>query len=538
MITNKHTTQSNKKNKKTTSTNPTYDSLIVNESLQVIAKGTGILLTGTIIGTILAALFPIIIARSYSPTDFGVYALAMTVFLFLGRISFLGLGDSCSRNIAFYRGKKDYQKVKDVIVSSFEFILFSGITAGILLFISANWISLNIFDTEKLITPLKILSFALPFWLLTGLIISVFRGFDRAKENVYFNYFMMEGGKILFIVPVIIIGLSFNFVFFAFVANVIIVFFIASLYFKRKSPKEIKIKKSGKSVVKKELLLFSLPLIFSGMSWFLLQGTDKFMIAYFMKEHNVGIYNVASTVSGYLNIFLVNFMFIYQPVGAKLYGAGKNLEIKELYQTITKWIFLLASPFIMFIFLQPEVIISLLFGSRYLGSVFPLLILFLTYAIRICLGPAGGSIIMFGKTRQLMYIVTSMTMMNIVLNWFFIPVYGISGAAIATGISIAFLSFLELAYLYKISKLHPVKKLYVKIITIFLSLMTVLYIFFQYLPITFSLSAKIMLIIFSYFLFFVLLIIFNLFREEDLLIIKLIERKLGIKMPFIRRIIR
>lgn len=538
MITNKCTTHSNNKSKKTTSTNHTYDTIIVNESLQVIAKGTGIILTGTIIGTILAALFPIIIARSYSPTDFGVYALAMTVFIFLGQIFILGLGDGCSRNIAFYRGKKNHKKVKEIITSSFKITVVSSIIGSIFLFLSADWISLNIFHTNTLIIPLKILSFALPFQLLIDIIVSTFRGFDRTKENVYFYHFLMSGGKLLMVIPIVILGLSFEYIFYVFVMNMIMTFLIATFYFKRNTPKEIKeIKRSGNSI-KKDLLIFSIPLVFSGMSWFLLQGADRLMIGFFMKEYNVGIYNTACSIAGYLNMFLVSTMFIYQPVGTKLYGAGKMLEVKKLYQTITKWIFILASPVIMFIVLQPEVTISFLFGSKYLGATFPLLILFLTYTLRIWLGPAGGSIIMLGKTRQLMCIVASMALINIILNWFLIPIYGISGAAIATGISVIILSFLQLVYLYKISKIHPIRKVYLKIITVFLSLTAIVYLLFQYLPITFSLPAKIILIIVSYFLFFVLLIVFNLFREEDLLIVKLIERKLGIKIPFVRKIIR
>jgi len=525
------------KNENTARHTQAYDKKLVNDSLQLIAKGTGIILTGTFIGSILAVLFPIIIARSYSPAEFGIYALAMTVFMFLAGISFLGLGDGCSRNIAYYRGKKDYKKARDIMISSFEFILISGIIFSILLFLSADWISLNLFNTYKLIRPLKILSFALPFWLLIDIIISVFRGFDQVKENVYFSHLLINVGKLLFVVPIIILGLSFNYIFYALAINIFVIFLIAIFYFKKKIPKEIKIKQSSSSV-KKDLLIFSLPLVFSGMSWFLLQATDKFMIGFFMEEYSVGLYNTACTISGYLNIFLVSIMFIYQPIGTKLYGAGKNLEIKELYKTITKWIFLIASPLIMLVFLQPEFVISLLFGAEYLGATFPLFLLFLAYTLRICLGPAGGSVIMLGKTRQLMYIVAGMAMMNIALNWFFIPIYGISGAALATGVSITILSLLELGYLYKISKIQPIKKLYVKMLGIFLFLMAVVYLIFQYLPITFSPSIKIILIIFAYILFFALLIIFNLFGEEDLLIIKLIEQKLRIRIPFIRRIIR
>lgn len=531
------------KNKESDNVHHFCDDTIVNESLKVIAKGTGIILIGTVTGSVLAALFPIIIARFYSPTEFGVYALAITVFFFLVQISSLGLGDGCSRNIAFYRGKRDYDKVKKIITSSFEIVIISGVAANILLFLSADWISYTVFNNEALVAPLRILSFAVPFWILITMIISVFRGFDQTKENVYFSHLLTEGGKILFVTPVVILAFSFVYIFYAFVANVIMVFTVAFFYFKRKIPRELKEKtlngsKPSAGSVKKDLLFFSLPLVFSGMAWFLLQGTDKFMIGYFMQEHNVGLYNAACTISGYLNVFLVSFMFIYQPVGTRLFGASKNLEVKKLYQMITKWIFLLASPFIMFVILAPELTMSILFGNKYLPGIFPLTILFLTYGIRICLGPAGGSVIMLGKTKQLMCIVAFMAVTNIVLNWFLIPLYGINGAAVATGVSIGLLSFLEIGYLYRIAKIHPMKMTYAKMISIFLSLMIAVYIVFQYLPITFSSSTKVLVIVYSYFLFLVLLAVFNLFKEEDMLIIRLTEEKLGIKIPFVRKIIR
>jgi len=528
---------SDSKTKKIDSDKQDLDIDEVNRSLQLIAKGTGIILIGTLIGTILAAIFPIVIARYYTPTEFGIYALAMTVFLFLTQISYLGLDDGCPRNIALYRGRKDSDKVGHVIISTFEFIMISGFIASVILFLSADWISLTIFKTVELARPLRLMSFAVPFWLLIGTIVSIYRGFDRSKESVYFNSLLLQGGKIFFALPVIIFGLSFDYIFYAITINIIVVFLVAAIYYQRRKPQKLNLKKS-KSPIKKELLFFSLPLVFSGMSWFLLQATDKFMIGFSMTEYNVGLYNSACTVSMYLNIFLVSVMFIYQPVGTKLFGAGKNLELKKLYQTITKWIFLAASPLIMLVFLQPNFVISFLFGKQYLGSVVPLSILFLTYAIRICLGPAGGSVIMLGKTKQLMYIVAGIAFMNIALNYFLIPIYGITGAAIATGASIITLSILEVGYLYKISNIQPMKKLYLKIMSVFLFLMAIMYLVFQYVPIQFSMFTRILLIILSYLLFFILLIVFNLFRKEDLLLIEMVEQKIGRKIPLVRRIIR
>lgn len=525
------------KNKDSSTSDQMYDKKLVSDSLQIVAKGTSIVLIGTIIGSVLAAIFPIIIARSYSPAEFGAYALAMTVFLFLAQISFLGLDDGCPRHIAFYRGKKDYGKVKDTIRSSFEFIIFSSVAASIILFVSAEWISITLFNTSQLTKPLQVLSFALPFWLVVMFIVSVFRGFDRSKENVYFSNILFNAGKILFVIPVIVLGLAFDYIFYAFTLNIIVIFFIAIIYYKKKSPKEIRLKQSEDSV-RKDLLLFSLPLVFSGMSWFFLQATDKFMIGFLMQNYDVGLYNTACTVSGYLNIFLVSLMFIYQPVGTKLHGEGKTNEIRKLYQIITKWIFLIASPIIMFVILQPGLTISILFSSSYLGAAVPLLLLFIAYTLRVCLGPAGGTVIMLGKTRQLMYIVIVMAITNIVLNWFLIPIYGISGAALATGVSILLLSVFELLLLHAISSIQPITTVYGKILAIFATILALAYLITTYAPISFSTLAKVLLLVASYFLFVLMAVAFNLFTEEDLLLVELVEKKLGMKIPLIRRLIR
>ncbi|MCW3130231.1 MAG: hypothetical protein N2V75_09065 [Methanophagales archaeon] len=69
---------------------------IVNQSLQKIAKGTGIIFIGTIIGMLLG----------FVSSEYGIFSLALVLMSIFALISSLGLQSGVTRQIAFFRGKK------------------------------------------------------------------------------------------------------------------------------------------------------------------------------------------------------------------------------------------------------------------------------------------------------------------------------------------------------------------------------------------------------------------------------------------------
>ncbi len=79
---------------------------IVNQSLQKIARGTGIIFIGTIIGMLLGFIGRIILIRFTTQTDYGIYCLALVVISIFVTISTLGLSEGSTRHIAYFRRKK------------------------------------------------------------------------------------------------------------------------------------------------------------------------------------------------------------------------------------------------------------------------------------------------------------------------------------------------------------------------------------------------------------------------------------------------
>jgi O-antigen/teichoic acid export membrane protein len=81
-------------------------SVIVNQSLQKIAKGTDIVFTGTIIGLLLGFIGRVILIRFTTQTEYGIYSLALVLISIFVTISALGLQQGSTRYIAYHRGKR------------------------------------------------------------------------------------------------------------------------------------------------------------------------------------------------------------------------------------------------------------------------------------------------------------------------------------------------------------------------------------------------------------------------------------------------
>ena len=72
---------------------------IVNQSLQKIAKGTGMVFIGTIIGMLLAFVGRVLVARFFTQAEYGFFSLGFSLLSIFVAISLFGLQDGAARQI-------------------------------------------------------------------------------------------------------------------------------------------------------------------------------------------------------------------------------------------------------------------------------------------------------------------------------------------------------------------------------------------------------------------------------------------------------
>jgi len=517
---------------------PKEDGYILNQSLQKSVKGMITIFVGTIVGTALGITSRVLVARFYSVGEYGLYGLGISIISLLSGVSYLGIIEAAPRYISYYRGKRDNEKVKSVINSSLIIIIISSITVATLLFFLSDFVANRIFGIDKLSTVIKILAVGIPFLALLQLTVGIFRGFESAKENVYFSNFLLRLLTLSSFGFVIISGLAFDYIIIAYVLSVIITSSISVFYLIKRLPEAVKrVKRSSLQI--RTLLSFSLPLVFSGLGWKLILSVDKLMLGILTTDVRVGLYNAASPIAVYLKIFLSSAVFIFQPVAARLLAENRIYEVKRDYQILTKWLFTLTFPFFVVLLLFPGTVISIIFGSKYMAAATALQLLTIAYFINTFLGPNGATITTFGKTKVLMYFNLIGGGINVALNYFLIPLFGIEGAALSTMFSLIIINILNGGYLFKISRIHPLRRNFVFPVVLSSMVLFSLYFFIIYFHLeSISFLFKIIFCLMVILFYFLVMLLLRSYDNEDLQLLLLFERKIGIRFNILRKIIK
>ena len=509
---------------------------IVNQSLQKIAKGTGIIFIGTIIGMLLGFVSRIILVRFTTQTEYGIYSLALVIISIFVMISTLGLSEGSTRYIAYFRGKNEEGKVKGVISSSIKIAIIASISLAVISFFVSDFISSSIFHTPALSTPLKIFSIAIPFTVLINVFISIFRGFDRVDARVYFQNILSPVLYLLFLIAVVLFSLSFLGVVYAYVMSIAVTCVVFVIYMVKKSPLSMKRKEMVDNSMTKELLIFSVPLLAVSMLMMVMSWTDTLMLGYFKTPDVVGLYNAALPLANLILVVLTSMNFIYVPIISQLYSKNLIEEMKRNFAVLTKWIFSLTLPLFFILFLFPDVVLDLLFGSRYIGATFALQILAIGFFCNASLGFPYSTLLVIGKSKFLMCVFLISAIINIVLNIALIPPMGIVGASIASALSLIVARILNTIKLYKTSTIHLFTKNYLKIAGLFIMFLFVFYILRNLVIMSFWMFIA----LFSLFLVsYVLSVLFTKsFDDEDIMILLTIEKRLGLDLALIKRILK
>ena len=512
-------------------------SFIISESLQKVAKGSSIVFIGSLLSLLPAFLGRIIITRYWTKSDYGLYSLALAILTICAVISTLGLIQGVSRNIAYARGKKDYSKISSLISASIWFSFLVSIFVGIVLFLSSETISLKIFHEPALIAPLKIFSMAVPLLTLINIIVSIFRGFDQIKPFVYFQQLLIQILFPIFIIIVIILNLSFKYVFFAFTASTFFTLLTLIIYsLGRANTLAMFSLKFITSTVTKELLVFSVPLLLSAVLSSFLHLTDTLMLGSLTNTAEVGLYNAALPAAHFISFPLAALLMIYIPIFTGLYAKNKYGEIRRNYAILTKWLCSATFPLFAVLFLYPEQSLTFLFGSTYAPSANALRILSFGFIFHNFVGPCGASLVGIGKSRFVMFTSFTMVILNIALNAILIPFFGIIGAAIATMISLSSINIIQSMKLYSLIGAISLNKNIVKPTVLSLVLIGLFYIISQnFISVKWWMLIGILV---TFYIFYILsILITKSLDQEDLRMLQILEEKTGKKSKILRRLL-
>jgi O-antigen/teichoic acid export membrane protein len=192
--------------------------------------------------------------------------------------------------------------------------------------------------------------------------------------------------------------------------------------------------KTGKRILKK-----SYHYILSGMMVAIYGQTDKLMLKQMLDENSVGYYSAAMTVCSMWVFILGAIIDAMYPTILRLHKENYDAferKNRQLYAIVFYLAVIVSVGFI----LLGDYVILLLYGKDYAPSA-PVLKIITWYTAFSYLGVARNAwIVCENKQKYLKYIYLCAALMNVGLNYVLIPVWGPTGAAMASMITQIFTS--------------------------------------------------------------------------------------------------
>ena len=431
----------------------------LNASLALLARSSFLVFITVLISKILTYVYKVIIAREYGAEAYGIFVLSLMVVGWLAIFSKMGFGEGLVRFIPIYRAKKreetgSYLLNKVVIISGGLSIL-----AGVLLFVASNALAAQLFNNSELAVFLKIFSFAVPCMVLSSIYISVLRAYEEIFWVSLIGNILqsiVNVGVILLLIffsaGTIAISISYTLGMAAvLIASYVLVRKKVPLSFNAKAIKE-------KKKVFKEFKSYSTPLIFFGIVISVLHWTDSFMIGVLRSVREVGLYNAAVPIAFLITVSIDLFRQLFLPLVTKEYSKNEFENVKQLSKQIGKWVYVVSLPLLALFFLYPAFFIQLLFGEEFIVATASLRILAVG-ALFVSLFEVSKDLLsMQGKSKLVLIDTLIAFFINVSLNLFLIPLIGITGAAIATTISLASLGIMFAYQAYRDLKVIPLRK--------------------------------------------------------------------------------
>ena len=501
-------------------------------AIKNVAKGGFYIFLGMAISTITFFLYKIIAARYLGPSDYGLLTLGIIILNIATIFGLAGIHHSIGKFVNHYFAQKDNSKIKGLLVSSFSItISLSIIIAALVYFFSSN-ISIKIFGMPGLNSVLFAFSIAIPFSATTQLLKYYFYAFKQPQLAIISESLFEKTINLVFIILAIMLSANVYALSWGYAASLIISS-IAGFYLLSRQQKNITKKKLDAEYEIKNMLSFSTPLMVTGIVSVAIAWTDIILIGVFKSQADVGIYNSAYIIASSLMIFWLSFGDIFYPIISELHSKKLTNTIRKTFETATRWVFALTVPIFVVSVLNSARIISIVFGSAYAQASIPLAILIVGYFFTTVFGLAEHGLRTFHKTKFLGIWSTIGFLVNILMNLFLIPKYGIIGAAIATTITLLAVNLVKFIYFKKILKFELSKKIYAKYI---MSALISFLVVFSIVRLTgFDDTFYFISAIALYFVVYAFaLILLKAFTEEDIEVLESIERKIGFRFTLIK----
>lgn len=395
-----------------------FRSLIKHQGVQRYAWNTSWVFVSKATSLVLSFFLFSYITRYLGPANFGNLSYAQGFVSLMSAFASFGIDHVLYRDLVQHKDRRD-----ELLGTAITIKLVLGTIVSI-----ATILAAFLTETEPLLVwmiGIMSLSFIFQPFTLPSL---YFDAVQRSKLNTIAS---LSSSTILAIVKILIIIFDKGIIFFS--GAVVLEVALSGLFFVMMYARYIDspAKWRARMAIVRPLLTQSFPLLLASLSSVIYSRIDQVMLKHYLDASAVGIYSVAARVAEFWNFIpgLVIFSLFPAIVNAKIISErsyerrfGKLLAgVTVLSVTVAIGISILAAP-----------LVQLLAGGEYLAAIAPLRIYIWGVVAMVIVSTFQQLLVAEGWTKITFYMTMGGAISNILLNLWFIPQWGIMGAAAAT----------------------------------------------------------------------------------------------------------
>ncbi len=322
-------------------------------------------------------------------------------------------------------------------------------------------------DQASAVSAMRAAAIAIPFVALAYVYLGGSRGLKIMRHTLYVQW---VGQPLLWIVLMLLgwqVEKSVGMTVFAYAASWIVSAFAARFLWEREAhrfPRE-----PAEPDETRGLLAYGAPRAPAALLSQALFWVDYFVASTFVSKGDIsaaelGVYSAAVRVALAMVLFLTAVSYVFSPFVADLHARGERERLDQLFKAITRWTIAGTIPILLLMLIVPGPILQIFGGEEFVGGTTALRILLIGQAVNVSVGASGFVLIMAGFTGWDLTVYATSFLLDVVLSFALIPVFGINGAALAQTTTIAVSNAFRLGLVYRLVHIHPYDRHYFRLL--------------------------------------------------------------------------
>ncbi len=471
------------------------------DKLKQLTKDTGIYGISTIVGRFLTFLLTPFYTHVFSTHDFGVFT---NFYAFIGIFNVIFIYGMDAAYLK-YASNPEIGDKKDNFSTPYLFVLVVGIIiSGIIFLLKAPIFSVLDIPSDNF----YLMNYVVGILLVDAICVIPFLTLRMEHKAKKFSTFKMINIIVnvllnLFLILKLRMGIEAVFLsnLIASLSSLVLLIPTVSVNLKLKLHYDLL----------KKILKFGLPYLPAGLAAMMIQSIDRPILTHLTNLRISGLYSANYKLGIFMMLFVNMFQYAWQPFFLQ---NAKEKNAKEIFAKVLTYFTLVAGVILVVLSLfisdlaKINVFHHSIIGAAYLSGLVIVPVVLFGYMFLGIYTVFTVGIFIEEKSIYVPFITTIGAAVNIGVNYWLIPIWGIMGAAFAT---LAAYFVMAVIYFFVTQRFYKINYEYGKILKIFISIAIVAGIYYaQSLGGFLTLTNKFLMLL----LFIVMLLIFNIGKEE------------------------